>query len=123
MDTVLTKEEDMERQSSRTARYAVGTSVALALALVLAAPAAAQGGPTGGSGLGWQDAAVGMAILAGVLLMIVWGDVVIGNAVVLVAVAVGACARLVTRTSRPASDRSARRSPGGTVRAPLAGDR
>jgi len=55
---------------------------------------------TGPSGLTWAEAAVGIGIAIGILLLGLWGDVAVGAVIVGVAALVGAGARLVIRRPR-----------------------
>lgn len=61
-------------------------------------------------GLGWHDAAVGLGILLGVLLLGLWGDVVVGTMIMGVAALFGAGATLVSRKPRRDS------TPSGSLR-------
>jgi len=80
-------------------------------------------------GLGWHEAAVGAAILLGILLLGLWGDVVVGSAIVGAAALLGAAGTLAARTprgdrARSATGRRTRRSDGrlGAPWPPAPGD-
>jgi hypothetical protein len=55
---------------------------------------------TVGKGLGWREAAIGVGILLGIVLLGLWGDVVVGIVVLAVADLICGTATLVARRSR-----------------------
>jgi hypothetical protein len=122
---VRTKGEAVRRSTTRI--KARGAAVAVAIALLAPATAlgtttgndrpvsAAGNGPalrqpaTGHGGLGWNDAAIAAGIVAGIVLLGVWGDVVVGSLIGGIAALAGAGAALVA-TGRYDASGPARRS-------------
>jgi hypothetical protein len=88
-----------------------GTSIVVSLALL--APAVAHAGTdangaAGSSVFGWLDLVVGVAFLAGIVLLGLFGDRVVGAIVVAVAEGPAAAARLAGRCARRVTHRRRR---------------
>jgi hypothetical protein len=93
------KEAQVDRYFTRIDARRTGLTATAVLALAAPASALGSSGAAGG-GLSWRDAAAGLAILAAVLLLVVWGDVVVGAAIAVVTGLIEAGARLATGEPR-----------------------
>ena len=103
---------------NQVATHAKRAAASLVIVVAFVAPAAAHAGSgaeapravtveqqhteaaTQGGGLDRRDGAAALAVLAGVLVMGLWGDRVVGAAIGAVAATLGAAARLATGTPR-----------------------